>query len=190
MSPVAAMKWLWLAWALSWVIASLWSGRTEARPKVTAEMLYRVVTLAGIALLFDLERPILPSFPSPEIWRTPGIAGWILVAVTAAGFLFCWWARIHLGRMWSSSVTRKADHRIIDTGPYALVRHPIYTGIITASAAMALEKGSVTALAGFALVVLGFWIKARLEERFLRAELGTEAYDAYSQRPAMLFPGL
>jgi protein-S-isoprenylcysteine O-methyltransferase Ste14 len=187
MPPVAAMKWLWLAWVISWVIASFWSSRAEARPKVYAEMLYRVVTLAGVALLFDLERPILPS---PEIWRTPEIASWILVGVTAAGFLFCWWARIHLGRMWSSSVTRKADHRIIDTGPYALVRHPIYTGIITASAAMALQKANLAALAGFTLVVLGFWIKARLEERFLRAELGAEAYDAYAQRTAMLFPGL
>jgi protein-S-isoprenylcysteine O-methyltransferase Ste14 len=187
MPPVAAMKWLWLAWVFSWLIASLWSSRAEARPKGSAEMLYRVVTLAGVALLFDLGRPILPS---PEIWRTPAIAGWILVGVTAAGLLFCWWARIHLGRMWSSSVTRKADHRIVDTGPYALVRHPIYTGVITASAAMALQKASLAALAGFALVVLGFWIKARLEERFLRAELGAEAYDAYSQRTAMLFPGL
>jgi protein-S-isoprenylcysteine O-methyltransferase Ste14 len=92
--------------------------------------------------------------------------------------------------MWSSSVTRKADHHIVDTGPYAFVRHPIYTGIITACAAMAAQRGTVAGLAGLVLVILGFWIKARLEERFLRIELGAEPYDAYAKRTGMLFPGL
>ena len=187
MSPLVVMKGLWGAWAISWVIAALWSNRTEARPKANAEILYRIVTLAGVALLFDSGHYALRY---PAIWRTPPPASWGLVGVTAAGFLFCWWARIHLGRMWSSSVTRKADHRIIDTGPYALVRHPIYTGIITASAAMAVQQATPAAIIGFVLVVLGFWVKARLEERFLRAELGPETYDSYSRRTAMLFPGL
>jgi protein-S-isoprenylcysteine O-methyltransferase Ste14 len=187
MSPLAAMKWLWFAWAISWLIAALWSRRTEARPGATAEYLYRLVTLTGVALLFDLGH--FP-FLGQELWRSPLPLGWVLTGVTALGFSFCWWARIHLGTLWSSSVTRKADHRIIDTGPYGLVRHPIYTGIITASAAMAIEAGTPGGLLGLALVVLGFWIKARLEERFLRAELGAEAYDAYSRRTAMLFPRL
>lgn len=106
------------------------------------------------------------------------------------GFAFCWWARIHLGRMWSSSVTRKADHHIIDTGPYSLVRHPIYTGIILAAAATAALEARAIAFAGLALVTIGFWIKARLEERFLRNELGAEVYDANARRTGMPFPGL
>jgi protein-S-isoprenylcysteine O-methyltransferase Ste14 len=92
--------------------------------------------------------------------------------------------------MWSSSVTRKADHHIIDTGPYSLVRHPIYTGIIVAAAATAALEARPLAFAGLVLVIIGFWIKARLEERFLRNELGAEVYDAYARRTGMLFPGL
>lgn len=180
------MKWLWCAWFISWLIAAPWSGRTEARPKASTEILPRVLTVGGVAVLFNSRY----VFPGTEIWRTPETVGWALVALTTAGFLFCWWARIHLGRMWSSSVTRKADHRIIDTGPYALVRHPIYTGIITASAAAAIDDATPGALIGLVLIVLGFWVKARLEERFLRAELGAEAYEAYFRRTAMLFPGL
>ena len=187
MSPLAAMKWLWSAWAISWLIAAIWSSRAQARPKMNAEILYRVMTVAGVAALFGSANTLRLG---GEFWHTPDAVAWGLAGVTAVGFLFCWWARIHLGTLWSSSVTRKEDHRIIDTGPYARVRHPIYTGIITASAAMASDEATPQALLGLILVVLGFWLKARLEERFLRAELGAEAYDAYSRRTAMLFPGL
>jgi len=189
MSPLTAMKGLWGAWAISWVIAALWSRRTEARPKLNAEILYRVLTLAGVLLLLGSGRHA-PVPAGPEFWRIPAIAGWALVGLTVLAFLFCWWARIHLGGLWSSSVTRKTEHRIVDTGPYALVRHPIYTGVLTASAAMAVADGTAAALVGFGLMVLGFWVKARLEERFLRAELGPEAYDAYARRTGMLFPSL
>src|SRR5438445_12979167 len=55
----------------------------------------------------------------------------LMVAVTV------WWARIHLGRLWSSNVTRKKNHHVVDSGPYGIVRHPIYTGVIVASIATA-----------------------------------------------------
>jgi protein-S-isoprenylcysteine O-methyltransferase Ste14 len=84
----------------------------------------------------------------------------------------------------------KAGHRVVDTGPYCLVRHPIYSGLILAALATALMFGEAAAVAGFAAMVLGCWIKARLEERFLRQELGLEAYDAYAARVGMLFPRL
>jgi len=87
-----------------------------------------------------------------------------MVALCFAGFAFCWWARIHLGRLWSAFVTLKAEHRIVDTGPYGIVRHPIYTGIILATVAVGILKGTAYAAAGALLVILGFWIKARLEE--------------------------
>ncbi len=69
------------------------------------------------------------------------------------------------------------------------MRHPIYTGIIVASYATAAAEGTtLTAFLGATLMTLGWYIKARLEERFLRAELGAEAYDAYARRTAMLVP--
>ena len=187
MTPLSAMSWVWITWAVSWAVAAAWANRTEARPTVSAELLYRVVTMAGIGLLFVAARM---AHPGPRFWHTPPPVGWCLVALTFAGFAFCWWARIHLGRLWSSSVTRKSDHRIIDTGPYSLVRHPIYTGIITAALAMAANQATLGALIGLALVIVGFWIKARLEERFLRQELGAEVYDAYTRRTGMLVPRL
>ena len=111
-----------------------------------------------------------------------------MFALVVAGLAFAWWARLHLGSLWSSSVTKKADHRIVDTGPYRLVRHPIYTGFLLSIAATAGQLGTAYAVAGVLFFVAGFWIKARLEERFLRVELGEGDYDAYRRRVPMLLP--
>jgi protein-S-isoprenylcysteine O-methyltransferase Ste14 len=85
-------------------------------------------------------------------------------------------------------VTKKEGHHVVDTGPYRLVRHPIYTGIILSSFATAFEKGTSIAVAGAATMALGWYLKARLEERFLREQLGAEAYGAYAARVPMLLP--
>ena len=68
------------------------------------------------------------------------------------------------------------------------MRHPIYSGLIFAAFSTAIEKGTSFALLGGAIVTLAFYIKARREERFLRAELGENAYDGYARKTAMLVP--
>lgn len=186
-SPPFAILWLWGLWYLSWMIAAFWSNRTEGRPKFQSELFYRLGNIIGILLLFAGHRR---NGHHARLWHAPLEVRWCLVGIATAGFAFCWWARIHLGRMWSSSVTRKADHHIIDTGPYALVRHPIYTGIIIAAAATAALEAQPVSFIGLVVVTFSFWLKARLEEKFLRRELGMGAYDAYSSRTSMLFPGL
>jgi hypothetical protein len=96
--------------------------------------------------------------------------------------------RIHLGRLWSDWLTKKAGHHVVDTGPYRLVRHPMYLGLIFAAFATAIEKGTSYALFGAAILTFGFYTKARREERFLRVELGEDAYDEYARKTAMLVP--
>ena len=182
MSPYDSIFALWVVWAASWLIAAFWSDRAARRPPMGSEMLYRLVTVIGFFLLFTPERHSRPQ------WFLHGSIAWVPVGFVLAGFLFCWWARLHLGRLWSGFVTRKADHHIVDTGPYAIVRHPIYTGIILAAFATAAAKGTALGLLGAAIGTFGFWIKARLEERFLRQELGADAYDAYRRRVPMLVP--
>jgi protein-S-isoprenylcysteine O-methyltransferase Ste14 len=185
MSPLAAMRWLWVAWVLSWLIAAFWSNRTVGRPSLGSEIAYRAITAIGILFLFCPARRL-----DHKLWVTPSVVSWCLVSITLAGFTFCWWARIHLGRLWSSSVTRKAGHHLVDTGPYTFIRHPIYAGLIIAITDLTVMKATPIAFAGWALTVLGFWFKARLEERFLRNELGPDVYDPYARRTGMFFPGL
>jgi protein-S-isoprenylcysteine O-methyltransferase Ste14 len=187
MTPEHTIYALWGAWAGSWTVARLWANRTEKRAGIGAEFFFRVLLFTGGILLF--------AFPPPDhysvqrqLWRCGGALNWIMVALTLGGLLFTWWARIHLGRLWSDLIVKKAGHHVVDTGPYRLVRHPIYAGLIIGAFATAIEKGTSFALLGAAVITLAFYTKARREERFLRAELAELAYDAYARKTAMLVP--
>ena len=194
MTPQQATYWLWDAWVVSWVIAAAWRAPATARPPVWTELWRDVLTGFGAVIVIGLAAPFSGQGESLDValhaplWRTPARAAWALVGLTFAGFAFCWWARLHLGPLWSGVAGRTADHRVVDTGPYRLVRHPIYSGILAALLAMAFEKGTAAGLVGMALAIAGMVFKCRLEERFLRAELGVETYDAYRRRTPMLIP--
>jgi protein-S-isoprenylcysteine O-methyltransferase Ste14 len=176
---------IWIGWIVSWLVAALWTNRTEKLALTSDTLLYRAAIVAGAILITPWASRRLSS---PPLWDVSYADAYVLAAVTLAGILFAWWARIHIGRLWSGSITRKEGHRVIDTGPYALVRHPIYTGLIVAFVASALAQATAAALAGAALLTIGFWLKARAEERFLTAELGAGAYGAYRRRVPMLVP--
>ena len=187
MAPIYAIYALWVAWLVSWVIAMLWSSRAEKRGGVGAELIFRALLWVSVVLLFSYSsRP--NHYPQIQFWSLGDVLNWIFAALTAAGLLFAWWARIHLGRLWSDWVVKKAGHHVVDTGPYRLVRHPIYVGLIVAAFATAIVKGTSFALLGAAIMTSAFYTKARREERFLRTELGENAYDAYARRTAMLVP--
>lgn len=186
MSPELATIIAWCAFFLSWIAAAFWADPASKRAGFSAEWIYRVVTAIGAVLLFGIYSH---SYRGPgRLWDFASNVQWALFAVAILGFAFAWCARLYLGKLWSSSVTKKADHHVVDTGPYALVRHPIYTGILVAAVATALQKGTAWAVAGVLVWTLGFWIKARLEENFLRTELGADVYDSYRRRVPMLVP--
>ena len=185
--PTALLAIIWAAWLISWGIGSFFSGRTEKHVRTWDSRAYRIPILIGAVLLTPWTERILGLHP---LWNV-GLGGtYLLAAVTVAGTLFTWWARIHLGRFWSNAITRKEGHRVIDTGPYGLVRHPIYTGLIAAMLATGIAVGTITALLGTVLIAFGLWQKARMEEGFLAAELGADAYGTYRHRVPMLVPFL
>ena len=186
MRPLNALGTAWLVWVVTWGAAALWTGRTTTRPAIGRELRYRLLSFAGAAVIFGTART--RGRYDVLLWQLDGAAGWLLVAVAIAGFSSTWWARLHLGRLWSSSVTRKAGHRVVDTGPYAIVRHPIYAGIFLAIAAAVALRASLATITAGALIASGIYVKARLEEEFLRAELGADAYDEYASRVPMLIP--
>jgi protein-S-isoprenylcysteine O-methyltransferase Ste14 len=185
-NPEGACYAIWIAWAASWWLAAVWSSRAKSRAGIAQQLPYRLLTLSGFVLLFAIQTR---RYHGPlRLWTLPESVAWAMTFLCVVGFGFAWWARIHLGRLWSAFVTLKADHRIVDTGPYGIVRHPIYTGIIAAAIATAIIKGTVIAIVGALLAALGFWVKARLEEVFLREQLGLREYDSYCRRTPMLVP--
>lgn len=196
MTPKYLLVFIWFLWLVSWVAASGWAKATVKTPQRRRELPYRLLQGFGFAMLFaslgrsdGITSPFVAAFFAHR-WELPLAAAWGAAALSAGGFAFAWWARLHLGELWSSSVTRKEDHRVVDTGPYRIVRHPIYTGVLTAAAALAAVSGTLLGIIGLIAVTAGMIMKARLEERFLSEELDASAYAAYRARVPMLIPGL
>src|SRR5436190_9337951 len=171
MNPGLLFLSAWAVWGLSWLIAAVWSSRAQSTvPRTRGDViLYRVLIFVGFVLLNPTATRALSV---RRLWHVGYAGAYALVGATILGLLFTWWARLWLGRLWSSSVTRKEGHRVIDSGPYALVRHPIYTGLIAATLATAAAIATWPALLAVVLVGVGFWLKASIEERFLARELG------------------
>jgi protein-S-isoprenylcysteine O-methyltransferase Ste14 len=184
--PERVLQGIWIVWWLSWWAAALWSDRAVKQPARHRQILYRVFAAAGVILLFGLYHHDVRV--EGVLWQTPLVIAWSMVGVAVVGLLFAWWARFHLGRLWSAAVGRKAEHHVVDTGPYAIVRHPIYTGIIIASTATSALRGTALAWLGASVMTIGWMIKARMEEKFLREQLGAAAYDDYARRVPMLSP--
>ena len=185
--PTWLLSLIWLAWVMSWVVASFWSGRTKSFVPTRDSWIYRLPILIGAILL----SPWTAGAAGASQLYDPGNAGTYLLAVVVVfGISFTWWARIHLGRFWSNAITHKEDHRIVDTGPYGVVRHPIYTGLIIAILATGFAVATWTSILGALFISFGEWQKARMEEGFLSVQLGRDAYSLYSRRVPMIVPFL
>jgi protein-S-isoprenylcysteine O-methyltransferase Ste14 len=185
--PTRVLALIWLAWIVSWVVASFWSGRTKRHVRTRDSFVYRVPILLGAILFSPWTTRVLGE---SRIYDPGNFGTFALAIVVLLGISFTWWARIHLGRLWSNAITKKEDHRIVDTGPYGLVRHPIYAGLILAILATGAALATWSSLTGALLISFGQWRKARMEEGFLTAELGPEAYGPYCRRVPMIVPFL
>jgi len=97
------------------------------------------------------------------------------------------WARLVLGRNWSGTVTVKQEHTLVRQGPYVIVRHPIYTGLLAAGLGTAIAYGQIRGLIAVALFLLLFILKIRIEERFMREQFGDD-YRIYQEQVKALIP--
>lgn len=176
---------LWIGFGISWLLAARWSRPVDKRVGLRGELPYRIVLIVGGIVLLV---PAHGYYGPLRFWLVTRNDAWTGAALIACGIAFAWWARIHLGNLWSGTITTKTEHRIIDTGPYAIVRHPIYTGILLAIYATAAVKGTVFGIAGALIITLGLWMKSRLEEDWLARELDAGEYDSYRRRVPMLLP--
>jgi len=111
-----------------------------------------------------------------------------LTLCIAGAFVACW-SRFLLGRNWSLAVQVKEDHELIERGPYASIRHPIYTGLLAMFAGSAVMIGEWRTAVAFVIVAVSFWFKAKREEHLMLQQFG-EQYAAYVQRTKALIPRL
>lgn len=178
---------MWIAWLLYWAVSAIGAKRVERSESIGSRLGHQLPMTAGAFLLG------VPHIAGAALdqWFHPRTFGWFLVglAAVAIGLAFSVVARHWLGGNWSSSVTLKEDHELIRGGPYAWVRHPIYTGMLLALLGTAIAIGEWRALLGFAILAGGLIYKIGVEEKFMAAQFG-EAYARYRAEVPALIPFL
>jgi protein-S-isoprenylcysteine O-methyltransferase Ste14 len=182
---IAPFAFLWLAWLAYWMVAARDVKTTRRRESVATFLLNRVFVVIG-ALLFVVHRQPLSWLNGRFV--APALAAyWLGLVMVLAGLAFAVWARVYLGRNWSATVTVKQDHELVRTGPYGVVRHPIYAGILLALLGTAIAIGEWRGLLAFLSITIGFLFKIRVEERFMDETFG-EQYVRYRTQVAALVP--
>ena len=189
---------LWGIFLLVWAVAAPFSRKTVRKEPIRARLRYGALGAIAALLLSPalsiplLDRPALrDAHRAGHLLLVPGSIGALSVCLTALGVSFAIWARFTLGRNWSGTVTVKENHTLVQNGPYALVRHPIYTGIFVGVTGMFLGMGigPLRLLLGLLPLLLSFRFKMATEERFMTEQFG-EAYGAYRRRVKALIPFL
>jgi len=183
----AAIGNTWAALGLVWLAGLAFTKRTVRSQPVGARLFHLVLVLLGFALLgsrwFDGGWLSLRVVPVTEAVQIAG------VGLTIAGCAFAIWARLTLGGNWSGRATVKADHELITRGPYAVARHPIYTGILLGALGTSLATCEWRCVLGMLLLALAFLVKMSQEERLMMQTFPV-AYAAYRKRVKALVPGV
>jgi len=176
---------LWIIFFSYWLIAARNTKKTVYRQKLQGRVFIAIRLAVCFALVY------LPALS----------AGWLGVSyiprtmpsefigniVCISGFFFAIWSRRALGTNWSGEITLKENHQLIQTGPYRLVRHPIYTGLILAWLGTAITLGEVRGLVALVIAFLGLWSKLKEEETLLLRQF-PEEYPEYQEQVKALIP--
>ena len=181
---------LWMLFGVVWLIAWLRTKPAQQKAPLSSRLRYSIPVVIGAYLMFAASSPYGSS---PFGWARTHIlprSNWLdvgAVLLVAFGIGIAIWARFYLGTNWSSAVSVKIGHELVRTGPYRWVRHPIYCGLLLALTGTALQHDRLIGLAAVGLFWLGFWIKSRMEEQFMRQTFG-EQYIEYCKTTGALMP--
>ena len=170
----------WGAFWLYWLVAAFSTKRGRGRVQWSRELRIRAVIVVVVIVLIRLG-----AFRGYGLHTDPWHAG-VGLLLFALGLGFAIWARMHIGRNWGTPMTQKDEPELVTSGPYHLVRHPIYSGILAAGVATAVALSwhllIVVALAG-----VYFLYAAMVEERYLTDRF-PEDYPVYKRSTKMLVP--
>ena len=175
----------WILFAVIWLLAAFATKKSVYRESGAQRLRYIIPLLLGWFLLAKGHR-LSDPLNHRVIPRLEALA-WIGAGLCIAGLAFCVWARFTLGRNWSGVVTFKGGHELITSGPYALVRHPIYTGLLTMFVATVIVLGHIAGIIAIPFVIVSFWVKLRSEENLMLKKFPNE-YAAYQRRVKRIIP--
>ena len=175
----------WIVLCAYWVVSALKTRRTFSQESLASRARFLLLEIVGYGLLFS-DLGAIGLLGHRVLHRTYALAA-IGAAFTWIGIAIALWARWHLGEYWSARITLKEDHELIRTGPYAHLRHPIYSGLTLAAIGGALAIDKWRGVAGVVFIVLGYWMKAKKEEALLAAQFG-EAFQEHCRHAGFLIP--
>jgi protein-S-isoprenylcysteine O-methyltransferase Ste14 len=179
------LEYLFAAMGVYWIVRTKRSSVREKGEGNAFRVLRLTILVVTFSLLFSSWLRIAPLG-----WRfvprnqAIEIAGAIMAV---AGLSITVWAREHLGRNWSDKVEIKVNHELIRSGPYAHMRHPIYSGMLLAVAGTALAIGEWRGVVSFCILATSYSIKAKKEERVLAQKFG-ERFRMYQNETGFLIP--
>jgi protein-S-isoprenylcysteine O-methyltransferase Ste14 len=173
----------WALFVVYWFISAAWAKKIRVKEPINVRFTYRPLGAAAILILIFPQR--IPGMQY-SLWPANQLTFFTGAVVLLAGLAFAIWARIHLGRNWSASVAIKEDHGLIRSGPYALVRHPIYTGILGGVLGSAIALGHISGFIALILLSLSFWLKSRFEETFMVQTFGDQYIQYRKEVPALV----
>ncbi len=167
----------WAAFWIYWLVAAF----SMKRGRVAWSRDLPIRAVIAVAVLVLIRVGVFRHGGAPVAWRSA--VGLILFA---AGLIFAVWARIHIGRNWGMPMSQKDEPELVTSGPYRVVRHPIYTGILAAGfgTGVALDWRW---LIGVALAAAYFVYAAFVEERTMTAHF-PDSYPAYRHSTKMIVP--
>ena len=174
---------LWIIFGIYWGIAGRNSPPTENAESWISTYLHQFMLSAAFLVL------ILP-LPGLTQWFLPQQFPFVIATgliVQVASMLLAIWARKHLGRNWSAEVRIAVGHQLVSSGPYRLLRHPIYTAMLGMFLGTAVASSQFHALLGVALLIVAYLRKTRLEDQILARKFGAE-YDSYRRDTWALVP--
>lgn len=175
---------VWTGFIGYWLVAARHARKSVQRATGPAQTVHIALVMSSLVLMAaPLQRLGLPMYRLVAAAEAP----WIGLLLCVAGMAFAGWARYWLGQYWAGALALKEDHRLIQAGPYAIVRHPIYAGVLAAALGTALMVGDLRGFVLSAVVAGCYLIKIRSEERWLRDAFGDE-YTKYQTRTAALIP--
>jgi protein-S-isoprenylcysteine O-methyltransferase Ste14 len=176
---------LWMLVAIVWAVG-LFVAKPTVRTQSGGSRLFEIaLSFLGFSLVFG--RHFRNGWLGERFLPSSNLTGLVGLVLTFLGVAFSIWARLQLGGNWSGTVTVKQDHTLIRRGPYALVRHAIYSGFLLAILGVALIVGEYRGLLGLAVLFLAFLLKSSIEERFMLEQFDGD-YRAYREQVRALIP--
>jgi protein-S-isoprenylcysteine O-methyltransferase Ste14 len=177
----------WIILGLVWAIAAPFSKKTIERESIFSRLSYSLPLAIVAWILYSPATRNLFPFLTDRIRAGNQAVWWTGVAIEYVGVAFTIWARATLGKLWSGTVTFKEGHHLVQSGPFAITRHPIYTGAIAAAFGTAMTDGAVRSFIAVLLIASGFALKLSKEETLMATHFGDE-HRSYRARVRRLIP--